>query len=652
MENMIITKEDISFLVKQSTGNLNMVLSGMTALLKDNESKVTMLESQTWFQRMSRTLTGKNKMTQQEMQRNHDKINMYMTQAMTELYEQSCIDREIMMTLGNQINSLYAEHVQLKQILGAFATKLNEKIESVDNFHMLITELEQGIYKDKPKLVLVCEILSKLDGNAIQDERKLEILQRTLQNQDILDDTQTLIAEYLMDIVNVPVEDIGKIYLEMETISRNYIASLVLKMIEAYHFLPDMARKLKNKAKVVEEMINKESLDSGIALSIMEIYQGFVEEKINIISSFEIVEIESEKTENQDAGQVNILEEKEKIVNNENRVEEITDYKGGKKYFLIRDSRDRDYYIVSINPINWKIDIVKLFAKSDCIIEPYEIKDNIMVWVNRLDQCKLYWENFETKESGTLLTDGPIRMCSILKDKLLLIYGIAGAGERETIAIYKSDGSKIEKKLNHIWSPTRDSRIFESHGRYYYPQVQYIRSIDETLEDEQFYEIPLTEQYVRCDVAGVDEDGFFCYAAQTTTTRMRGILPRYKTTTVRNQKYVEAKGSVEYTGDIALQPQYNSFKNNNDLIEEVRTKNYRLYKDYIFSKKGDVVCKFRRADLSVQGYGQVIGLYDEDIFLGMTTTTDISSEEAIIKIDLRTERTPVIIPIEIPAELK
>ncbi len=82
------------------------------------------------------------------------------------------------------------------------------------------------------------------------------------------------------------------------------------------------------------------------------------------------------------------------------------------------------YYIVSINPIDWKIDVVKIFAEDyEFKVDLYEIKGSVMVWVNHSDRCKLYWENFETKESGTILTDEPINMCSILKDRLLLIYG-------------------------------------------------------------------------------------------------------------------------------------------------------------------------------------------------------------------------------------
>ena len=76
METNLVTREDLNYLAQQSTGNLNMILSGMTALLNDTDNKVAMLESQNWFQRMCRTISGKNKMTQQEIQRNHDKINL------------------------------------------------------------------------------------------------------------------------------------------------------------------------------------------------------------------------------------------------------------------------------------------------------------------------------------------------------------------------------------------------------------------------------------------------------------------------------------------------------------------------------------------------------------------------------------------------
>lgn len=279
----IVSREDLNYLAQQSASNLNMILSGMTALLNDTDNKVTIIENQTWFQRMCRTISGKNKMTQQEIQRNHDKINMYMSQAMTELFEQQCIDRQIIMSLGNQLNEIYAEHLQLKQMLGAFVSKLNEKIESIDNFHMLNTEIEQGVYSNCSPIVAICKILSQMDKRCIQDYRKMNILQRTMNNQHILSDTQTTLADYLMSVAEIPMDEVGTIYIELGSLRGNFMANIILSMIEQYHFLPDMARKLKNKHSLVESVITCEQLEPSITLSINDVYSDFVNSKLDML---------------------------------------------------------------------------------------------------------------------------------------------------------------------------------------------------------------------------------------------------------------------------------------------------------------------------------------------------------------------------------
>ena len=285
METSIVTKEDMSYLMQQSAGTMNMIISGMTALLNDNEEKAAMLETQTWFQRMARTITGKNKMTQEEIRQNHEKINVYMSQALTELYKQNCIDHQIMLSLGNQMNELYAGQLQLKQMLGAFVTKLNEKINSIDNFHMLTTEIEQGVYSHEMPLVAVCKILLQLDKRTIQDSRKMDILYRDLMAQKIINNDLVSLADYLLEIADIPSDSIGAIYLELQTIKANYIANLMIKVIESYHYLPDMARKFKNKQAVIEEVIISENLMPDIELSIDEVYKEFINSKIEMFNN-------------------------------------------------------------------------------------------------------------------------------------------------------------------------------------------------------------------------------------------------------------------------------------------------------------------------------------------------------------------------------
>lgn len=289
MSTSIISREDINYLTQQSSGKLNMILAGMTALLNDTDNKVAMMENQTWFQKMCRTISGKNKMTKQEIQHNHDKISMYMTQAMTELFEQQCIDHQVMMSLGNQLNELYAEHLQLKQMLGAFVSKLNEKIESVDNFHLLIQEIDKGVYSPYPPIVAICKILSQLDNRSILDDRKMNILQLSMSKQNILNESEYSLSQYLMSIVDVPIEEIGSIYIEMASLRENFMANIIVHMIECYHFLPDMARRLKNKQSVIDSVIAVEQLEPAVTLPIIEIFNDFTNSKQDMVRGLNTV---------------------------------------------------------------------------------------------------------------------------------------------------------------------------------------------------------------------------------------------------------------------------------------------------------------------------------------------------------------------------
>lgn len=298
MENKIITREDVNYLTQQSTDNLNIILSGMTALIVDTNNKVAMLENQTWYQRMSKTISGKNKMTQQEIVNNHDRLNLYMSQAMTELFNQNCIDHEIMISLGNQMNNIYAEQVQLKQMLGGFVSKLNEKIVSIDNFHMLNTEIEQGVYSNYDLITAIFMVLSQLDARTLEDTRKMSIIERSLQSQNIISNKQESIYIHFQKLLNISMAEIGRIYLELGTMRGNFIADMFLAIIESYYFLPDMERKIKNKNAIIQSVMKENQIDNDIELSVFDIYKELLNEKLNRSQNvIDVVKISIEEAE-------------------------------------------------------------------------------------------------------------------------------------------------------------------------------------------------------------------------------------------------------------------------------------------------------------------------------------------------------------------
>ena len=278
--NNLVPVDDINYLAQQSIGNINMILSGMISIMNDTDSKVQKIENQNWFQRMIKTIFGKNKVTKEEIIQNHNKLNAYMSEAIAELYNQNRIDRQVMISLGVQLNELYSEHLQLKKMLEAFVIKLNKKIESVDNFHMLINEINQGMYSYDKEIVTICKIMSQFDNRIMEEERKLNLIKISLKNQKIITEKEFLLKDYLIDIVNISVEKIGEIYLELSTIRDNFFANLILEIIEDYHFLPDIRRKIIKKEMLVNNLIQREGLDDTVTLSIDEVYDNFINSKI------------------------------------------------------------------------------------------------------------------------------------------------------------------------------------------------------------------------------------------------------------------------------------------------------------------------------------------------------------------------------------
>lgn len=273
---------DISYFAQQPANQIQWLISGMAVLMQDTEGKAAAMQSQSWFQRMARTVTGKNKLTLEEIKRNHEKLNLYMAEVVAELYRINCVDQRLMMSLGTQLNEIYADHLYLKQALGAFVEKLNAKIASVDNFHMLVTEIEQGVYTTALPLSGICKVLSQFDRRILEDTRKLDIIRRSLIKQKIISEKPVLLRDHFTSILSVPMTDAGQVYLELGTIRENFIAELMMKLMENYHFLPDMARKTRNQQSLIDSIIQEENLDADAALSTQELYDDFVCSKVEV----------------------------------------------------------------------------------------------------------------------------------------------------------------------------------------------------------------------------------------------------------------------------------------------------------------------------------------------------------------------------------
>ena len=297
MENQIIPNNDIQFLASRTNQNLNVIVAGMTSLMEENNQKIDMLENQDWFQRMSYTITGQNKMTQREIEKNHDKINLYVTQALGELYNQNCINHEIILGLGNKINSLYASQVEIKQIIGAFAQKLNQKIESVDRYHMLVTEINQGIYKNKNNFISICQILSQLDLRTVNDDRKMDILVRAMEEQEILKENTVTIFNVLKELLELSDNEAGMLMMFLGNIRVDMLADIMEQVLYSYYTLPEMIRANINKDSIVNNILKENSIDPYNSFSTYDLCLTFMDAYVNNIVEVAIEEKKNEVEE-------------------------------------------------------------------------------------------------------------------------------------------------------------------------------------------------------------------------------------------------------------------------------------------------------------------------------------------------------------------
>lgn len=319
MQTQNLSGDDIRFLAQQQdyevdimVGQMTTLMQNITSLQNDTDDKVKQLESQNWFKRMTNTLFGKNKATKQEIQKNNDKVVTYISQSVSQLYQMNLINERVICSLGNRMNEVYAQvtemyteqlnmKAQISEIMaiqqqtletmGTFVTKLNEKIESVDNFHMLVSEVQNGMYCDSSRLYNLCSVLSQLDKRQMEDSRKMSLLRDTMKKTGIIIDNEVTVLQCLQEIIALPQEKIGLIYLELCNFRNSFPANLFADMIESYHFLSKMEKMSKKKETIIQRVLDKYELDADAAFSVADIAESFIENKQDSLVNIDNIQI-------------------------------------------------------------------------------------------------------------------------------------------------------------------------------------------------------------------------------------------------------------------------------------------------------------------------------------------------------------------------
>ena len=320
-----------------------------------------------------------------------------------------------------------------------------------------------------------------------------------------------------------------------------------------------------------------------------------------------------------------------------------------KKYFFIF-SRKGTFYIVSVDIRDWSTQVVKKLSDYNHIGTLFDIKKNIFARVDFHKQKIIKWENLETKEVGKFFTNSDIEKILIVKSGII-------ATTSDQIILFKYDGGKIEKNI----STYADILLEEDEKIYSISEsLGYFYVFSPTLEvlKQKQYNFPYEYRNIITDYENGKLSWYLC----------KQEVHIFSSYSYYWKKYTEdAINDISYNSSVSLSGKY-SYEIRNS-IRGIRTKNFKLLqkKIYTVDEKYEVCC-FDRKLGGKSGAGQVVGVFDEDIFIGIAihpnrqygdriaktlSKSDLGNAgvdehfgDAIIKIDLKNEREPVILPVD------
>lgn len=140
--------DDFEYYASLPTEEVGAVIAGMVSLLNDTDSKYDSLKDQNWFQRMLKTVTGKNKATKEDIHRNYERLGIYVSKAIGVLYQRQCVDEKIIQIHGEEIIALCELNITLNAKVDALASRIDNITDSLllvtkPNFEDQITSVKQ-----------------------------------------------------------------------------------------------------------------------------------------------------------------------------------------------------------------------------------------------------------------------------------------------------------------------------------------------------------------------------------------------------------------------------------------------------------------------------------------------------------------------------
>lgn len=300
------SNDDFNYYLSQGSAETARIVSGMLSIIEANEEKLSIMQNQKWFQRMWLTVSGKNKATVREMEQNRDKLAAYSVQVIAKLIEEKAISQGIISNITVRLNEIYLSNLQLKEVMYEFVNKLNEKIDSVDDYQNLITDIQNNKYRNKKLFVSLLEILSFLDKRTVSDKKRLLRIKETMETQGFIFSQSVSIIEFTEQIFVLPEETVGQIYLFTQNHTELKFIQFACCLIEQYHFEPKSNRRI-IKERAVKTALETCGLNGDERCNIDELYddiENSTREKFAMLQEFPTPKIDDPLITEKNTGEI------------------------------------------------------------------------------------------------------------------------------------------------------------------------------------------------------------------------------------------------------------------------------------------------------------------------------------------------------------
>lgn len=123
--------DDFEYYASLPEEEVGVVISGMTTLLTDTDTKFDSLKDQNWFQRMSKTVTGKNKATKEDIKKNYERLGVYVSKAVQILYERQCVSETVLRIHGEEIVALCQFNIALNSKIEVLTSRFDNLTDAL-----------------------------------------------------------------------------------------------------------------------------------------------------------------------------------------------------------------------------------------------------------------------------------------------------------------------------------------------------------------------------------------------------------------------------------------------------------------------------------------------------------------------------------------